>query len=192
MQDFDVGERLRLMRVAAGLSQRQLADAAGVPHGQVSMIETNRSSPSVASLRRILTGLKVTMSEFFAPDAQLNQPVFFRPEEMRDMSHAFYATLDDARGRIVARQVGDAKAHHLQIVTLRFDAGADTGERFMDNQVHEGGMVLAGSLEITIGAQSKILEAGESFLFATNMPHRMRNITPREAVVVIAANPPYL
>ncbi len=57
IQDFDVGSRLKEMRVAAGLSQRQLAEASDVPHGQISMIETNRSSPSVASLRKILGGL---------------------------------------------------------------------------------------------------------------------------------------
>ncbi|MEZ5884925.1 MAG: hypothetical protein R3D53_14125 [Paracoccaceae bacterium] len=40
----------------------------------ISMIETNRSSPSVASLRKILGGLNVTMSEFFGPTAPPTRP----------------------------------------------------------------------------------------------------------------------
>ena len=61
MGDFDVGARLRELRTNKGFSQRQLAEAAAVPHGQISMVETNKSSPSVATLRKILGGLDVTM-----------------------------------------------------------------------------------------------------------------------------------
>ncbi|MFD1807211.1 helix-turn-helix domain-containing protein [Gemmobacter lanyuensis] len=56
MQDFDVGARLRQMRQAAGQSQRQLAEASGVPHGQISMIETNRSSPRWPRCARFWAG----------------------------------------------------------------------------------------------------------------------------------------
>ncbi|MEZ5766533.1 MAG: helix-turn-helix transcriptional regulator [Paracoccaceae bacterium] len=43
--EFDTGGRPKALRQAAGLSQRQLAERAGVPHGQISMIETGRSRP---------------------------------------------------------------------------------------------------------------------------------------------------
>ena len=49
MGEFDVGARLKAIRIQNSMSQRQLAEASGVPHGQISMIETNKSSPSVAS-----------------------------------------------------------------------------------------------------------------------------------------------
>jgi transcriptional regulator with XRE-family HTH domain len=68
MKDFDVGARLKQVRVAAGFSQRGLAQRAGVPHGQISLVETNTSSPSVASLRKILGGVPMTLAEFFEPD----------------------------------------------------------------------------------------------------------------------------
>ena len=64
--EFDVGSRLRDIRTAAGLSQRQLAERAGVPNGLISMIEQNRSSPSVASLRKILGGVPMTMRRWRA------------------------------------------------------------------------------------------------------------------------------
>ncbi|MCC6517274.1 MAG: helix-turn-helix domain-containing protein, partial [Tabrizicola sp.] len=141
MQDFNVGDRLRQMRQAASLSQRQLAEASGVPHGQISMIETNRSSPSVASLRKILGGLSVTMSEFFEPDATVSQSVFFKLHELRDLTTRLYSTLDDPRGRITLQQVGDAKAHNLQILHERYEPGADTGAQMLEHVSHEGGIV---------------------------------------------------
>lgn len=192
MQDFDVGRRLREMRQSAGLSQRQLAEASGVPHGQVSMIETNRSNPSVASLRRILGGLNVTMSEFFEPDTPATQAVFFKPHELRDLTTRLYSTLDGPRGRITLQQVGDAKTHNLQILSERYEPGADTGEQMLEHVSHEGGVVIAGEIEVTVGEHCAVLKAGDSYLFDSTLPHRFRNTGDREAVVVSACTPPYL
>ena len=128
MDDFDVGARLKEMRLSAGLSQRQLAEASGVPHGQISMIETNRSNPSVASLRKIMGGLNVTMSEFFEPDTPIAGSVFFRPQDLRDLTTRIYSAREGAAGRITFLQVGDARTHNLQILHERYEPGADTGE----------------------------------------------------------------
>ena len=192
MQEFNVGERLRNMRQAAGLSQRQLAETSGVPHGQISMIETNRSSPSVASLRKILGGLNVTMSEFFEPDAPISQSVFFKPQDLRDLTTRLYSTLDDPRAKITLQQVGDARAHNLQILYERYEPGADTGAQMLEHVSHEGGVVIAGEVEVTVGDQVALLKAGDSYLFESTQPHRFRNISDREAIVVSACTPPYL
>ncbi|MCL7465063.1 cupin domain-containing protein [Phaeovulum sp. NW3] len=191
MQDFDVGARLKEMRVAAGMSQRRLAELSDVPHGQISMIETNRSSPSVASLRKILGGLGVTMSEFFEPDSGSSSAVFFKPGELRDLTSRLYSTFE-AQGRITLQQVGDARAHNLQILYERYEPGADTGETMLEHVASEGGIVIAGELEITVGEQTAILKAGDSYLFNSTQPHRFRNISDRECVVVSACSPPYL
>jgi len=192
MQPFNVGDRLRRMRQAAGLSQRQLAEASGVPHGQISMIETNRSSPSVASLRKILGGLSITMSEFFEPDAPISQSVFYKPHELRDLTTRLYSTLDDPRGKMTLLQIGDAKAHNLQILQERYEPGADTGAQMLEHASHEGGIVITGEIEVTVGDQCAVLKAGDSYLFDSSLPHRFRNIGDREALVVSACTPPYL
>ncbi|WP_415183239.1 cupin domain-containing protein [Phaeovulum sp.] len=180
------------MRQAASFSQRQLAEASGVPHGQISMIETNRSSPSVASLRKILGGLNVSMSEFFEPDDPVTQSVFFKPHELRDLTTRLYSTLDDPRGKITLQQIGDAKAHNLQILYERYEPGADTGEQMLEHVSHEGGVVIAGEIEVTVGDEICVLKAGDSYLFDSQSPHRFRNIGDREAIVVSACTPPYL
>ena len=192
MTEFDVGRRLRKLRQAAGLSQRQLADGSNVPHGQISMIENNRSSPSVASLRKILGGLKITMSEFFEADSPQSHAVFFKPHELRDLTTRLYSTLDDPRGKMTLQQVGDAKAHNLQLLHERYDPGADTGEAMLEHASHEGGIVIVGELEITVGSECMVLKAGDSYLFDSSKPHRFRNLSDREAVVVSACTPPYL
>ena len=192
MDGFDVGARLRDMRTAAGLSQRGLADLSGVPHGQISMIETNRSSPSVASLRRILGGLGVTLAEFFEPDRPSLDAVFFRAQDLRDLTSLLPGAAPDRSGRIRLMQVGDARAHNLQILYERYEPGADTGQSMLEHAGSEGGVVIAGAIELTVGGQTQVLEAGDSYLFSSTIPHRFRNTGSAEAVVVSACTPPYL
>lgn len=192
MSDFDVGARLKELRSAANMSQRQLAEASGVPHGQISMIETRRSSPSVASLRKILGGLGVTMSEFFEPDLPQSPQPFFTPAELRDLTSRLYSAAQGPVGRMTLRQVGDARLHNLQILHERYEPGADTGETMLAHHGSEGGIVIAGEIELIVADQSRVLKAGDSYLFASTQPHRFRNISDREAVVVSACTPPYL
>lgn len=190
--DFDVGARLREIRQQFGLSQRQLADQAGVPHGQISMIETNKSSPSVASLRKILGGFGITMSEFFEPDITEPSQVFFKPGELRDLTSQLYQGPDAMRSMLTLRQVGDAKTHGLQILQERYEAGADTGEDMIEHEASEGGIVVSGELEITVGDETRVLKAGDAYLFNSRQPHRFRNISDRAAEVISACTPPYL
>ncbi|SPF76781.1 HTH-type transcriptional regulator PuuR [Aliiroseovarius pelagivivens] len=190
--EFDVGTRLKELRQQFGLSQRQLAEAAGVPHGQISMIERNHSSPSVASLRKILGGFHMSMSEFFEPEAPATQQVFFTPSELRDLTSALYQDNEAAQRMITIKQVGDAKAHGLQVLQEFYEPGADTGETMIEHEANEGGIVIEGELEITVGEETRVLKTGDSYLFNSREPHRFRNISDRPARVISACTPPYL
>lgn len=192
MTEFDVGARLRELRLFTGKSQRQLAEAAGVPHGQISMVETNKSSPSVASLRKILGGLGIGMSEFFEPDSVPEASAFHRAEELRDLTSRLYAEGAAAQGKITLRQVGDARAHNLQILHETYAPGADTGKTMLEHVANEGGVVIAGEIELTVGGEVRVLRAGDAFLFNSQEPHRFRNLSEGEAVVISACTPPYL
>lgn len=190
--EFDVGARLRAMRQATGLSQRRLAELSGVPHSQIAMIETNRSSPSVASLRRILGGLGVTLAEFFEPDRPATDAIIFRSHELRDLSSLLPGAAPGRSGRIHLAQVGDARTHNLQILYERYEPGADTGRARLEHPGAEGGVVIAGIIELTVGSRTEVLRAGDSYLFQSSTPHRFRNPGTDEAVVVSACTPPYL
>lgn len=192
VDEFDVGARLRELRVEYGLSQRQLADAAGVPHGQISMIETNRSSPSVASLRKILGGLGIGMAEFFEPDTPLNGGVFFTPAQLRDLTSRLYSNRETVAGKITLKQVGDARAYGIQILHETYEPGADTGADMLEHPSNEGGIVIAGEIEVTVGGETRVLKAGDAYLFNSQEPHRFRNVSDRPATLISACTPPYL
>jgi len=190
---FNVGARLREIRLAAGLSQRELAGRSGVTHSLISLIEQNRNSPSVASLRKILDGIPMSMVNFFDEARTPRDKVFFEADDLIDLTSRLHQVNGgESRGRMSFRQVGDAKAHNLQILHEYYEPGADTGVAMLKHNSHEGGVILSGELEITVGDQIKVLSPGEAYLFDSRVPHRFRNIGTERCVVVSACTPPYL
>lgn len=193
MNDFDIGTRLKAMRTAGKLTQRQLAEQAGVPHAQISNIEKNKISPSIATLRKVLGGMGVGMADFFEPERGDNPGPFFAADALLDLTSRVAINAGaPGGGLLVLRQIGDARLHNLQILHEVYEPGADTGETMLQHASSEGGYVVEGELALTVGDQFKILKAGESYLFDSRIPHRFRNLSDRRTVVVSACSPPYL
>lgn len=190
--DFDIGARLREIRLAAGLSQRELASRAGVTHGLISTIEQNKSSPSVASLRKILEGVSLTMTDFFQEETRAPDRVVFRAEELVDLTSRLSRMNGQQDPRMTLRQVGNAAAHGLQILHERYEPGADTGETMLEHTSHEGGVVISGQLELTVGTEVQVLGPGDAYLFDSRVAHRFRNPGNEPTIVVSACTPPYL
>lgn len=59
---------------------------------------------------------------------------------------------------------------HLMLSYLEMDPGAEVP---MHSHPHEqGGMLLRGRLQLTIGEETRLVEAGAMFLIPPNVPHR--------------------
>ena len=74
---IDLGDRLKTLRKQRGMSQRELAKKAGVTNSTISLIEQNRVSPSIASLKKVLDGLPMTLADFFTGDIEHNRDQVF-------------------------------------------------------------------------------------------------------------------
>ena len=190
-EEFDVGERLKMLRNEAGLTQRQLAERAGVPHGQISMVESNRSSPSVASLRKILGGIPMSMAAFFEPEVGSAEPqVFFTHNQLIDLTSRIGAS--DSGAAIAILQVGQDATSPLQLLHETYAPGADTGDSMLEHASHEAGMVIAGEVEVTVGQEVRVLKSGDAYTFDSRRPHRFRNLGELPAQIISACTPPYL
>lgn len=66
-----LGRRVRFLRLKAGLSQEDLADACGLDRTYVGGIERGERNPSLKNILKLASTLNVTMPELFtdAPDA---------------------------------------------------------------------------------------------------------------------------
>ncbi len=176
-----VGARLRYLRDVHGLSQRELARRAGLNHGTIGCIEKETISPSVGSLRKILDSFPMTLSEFFALDPESETQVFFQEAELMEVGS----------GGISLRQVGhNLSGRPLQLLLERYAPGAETAAQPYSHVGDEGGVVIQGRIEVTVGGVSRVLGPGDGYLFSSRLPHRFRNVGAEEAVVVSANTPP--
>lgn len=179
-EEFNVGKRLRIVREAAGLSQRQLAKRSDVSNATISLIEQNRTSPSVGLLKRVLDGVPMSLAEFFGGEETSKQRVFFAAEEL----------IEIGSGGISYRQVGrDLSNRSLQVLHEMYAPGADTGEALLSHQSEESGVVIRGRIEVTVNGQSRVLGPGDAYYFDSRLPHRFRNPGDEECEIVSACTP---
>lgn len=177
----NIGLRLKTLRTSRGLSQRRLAAGAGVSNATISLIEHGRTDPSMGLVKRILDSLGVSFAEFFASDTLAAEQFFYSRDELSEISS----------GPISYLQVGsNLSGSQLQILYERYRPGADTGQSMLSHDAEEGGIVLQGRLEITVGEQVRTLSAGDAYRFNSRIPHRFRNTGSEDCVIVSACTPP--
>lgn len=73
-----------------------------------------------------------------------------------------------------------------------YEPGADTGVEMLAHEGEEGGIVLEGAIEVTTGDHTQTLGPGEAYYFASEVPHRFRNLSQSVVVLVSACTPPSL
>jgi transcriptional regulator with XRE-family HTH domain len=178
---IDVGAHLRAVRTMYGLSQRELAKRAGVTNGLISLIEQNRVSPSVSSLKKVLDGIPMSLAEFFTLDLSASPQVFFRGDELTDLGD----------GNVSLRLVAARRPHRaMSVMRERYAPGADTGADMLRHEGEEGGVVVSGRIELTVGAETRQLGPGDAYYFTSAIPHRFRNTGNEPCEIISASTPP--
>ena len=175
---MDVGERLKQIRKLKGISQRELAKRAGVTNSTISMIEKNGVSPSVSSLKKILACVPISIGDFFTDEAEPDK-VIFRGDEQPDVG------TDNVKLLLIGATV---KERTTNIMREYYPPGADTGSDMLQHEGEEGGVVIKGEIELTVGQDIYTLKAGDGYYFKSSQPHRFRNMSDDECQI-ISANP---
>lgn len=179
---IEVSTRLRIVREKYGLSQRELAKRAGVTNGTISLIEQNRVSPSVSSLKKVLEGLPMSLAEFFTFELSESKPSpFFEGDSLPNLGNE----------KIEFCLVGSGvKERNMCIMRERYQPHSDTGVEMLRHEGQEGGVVVRGELELTVGEETRVLKAGDAYYFDSSLPHRFRNLSDEICEVVSANSPP--
>lgn len=179
--DINIGERLRTIREMYGFSQRALAKRADVTNGIISMIEQNSSSPSIATLKKILDGFPLSLADFFSFGAPTQDKIIYRAEELVEIGDKHFSY----------RQVGsNLKDKLMQLIHERIEPGADTGDEMLRHEAEEGGIVIKGQIELTVGGQVEILKEGDAYYFDSRLPHRFRNLGEEPCEIISSCSPP--
>lgn len=181
--DLKIGQRLKLVREAFGVSQRELAKRAGVTNASISLIEQDAHAPSVVSLHKILRALPMSLADFFAIPPVEEDVLIAAPEDLTVI------TRGEADMRCLASQRRDKR---LQMFLEHYAPKAGTGD---DPIVHDGetaALVVEGTIELEIAGKAHTINAGGGYQLFSGVPYRIRNIGDTPVVVVCAVTPPML
>ncbi len=168
--DALVGERIRGLRKARGLSLKEVATASGLSAGFLSQIERGLSSASVRALARIADALKVMISDIFPTD------------EGFEGNGQVVARVKD-RKRIELAQTGVTKelltpfrhVPRLDIYLMTLEPGGRSSDQPYSHDGEEAGVVLEGGLELIVDGRKYVLGTGDTFRFKSSRPHQFSN-----------------
>ena len=177
-QEISVGRHLRSIRALRGLSMRALAEASGLNVNTLSLIENNKTSPSVSTLQQLATTLKVPLTSFFEADAP-HRNIVFQKAGQRPRADFSHGMMEDLGAGITLR------GGQPLIVVL--EPQADSGPTPIVHTGHEFVYCLDGQLTYIIEGQNYLLEPGDSLIFEAHLPHRWGNLgdTPTRSLLII-------
>jgi len=199
----DLGERLKNVRVRAGLSLRELARRAEVSPSFISQIENGKSQPSVTTLYSLTRLLDISIDELFEHRGVTQSrvpaggPAATAPAAGNgtrpDPSNAWKPSVSSSRVSVVHpshrphitmadgvtwERLAATPEQAVNFMKIAYPPGANTTAAgdLVSHTGYEYGYVLAGELEVTVADEVFHLHPGESLGFDSTIPHILRNV----------------
>lgn len=180
--DLKVGARLRTLRRERGLTIEQVAAATGLTKGFISQLEREMTTPSLSSLARICDALGVRVGDVFEPATDEMVRLVRRGERAEAAWNPNHFLLSPAQER------------RLQAIESEIPPKGTSGEEpYSFPGDVEFVYVLAGRLELQVGADRYLLETGDALTYPLREPHRWANPSADEPahVLWVAVPNPY-
>jgi transcriptional regulator with XRE-family HTH domain len=176
-----LGTTIRERRDRRGLSLKQVASLTGLTQSFLSQVEHDRTSPSVASLRKIAEALDSSIGSFFGggtPNGRLVR------KDAR-------AVLVHPRRRWRDSLLTPSLSGRLQVILTEIEPlGGSGDEPYAHESDEECVVLLRGRLDFWVGDEHYRLNAGDALTFESRIPHKNRNPGPGRAQVLWVATPP--
>jgi len=173
--ELRVGERLRARRRELGLTISEVAERAGLTAGFISQLERDLTSASLSSLYRICAVLGIRVGNLVddVPAGRLirREEQARRSLAMGDAEHLLLSSGDERRFHVTESHIPPGGSAGEELYTLPADV--------------ELVYVLRGSLELLVGAETHLLEEGDTLSYSPREPHTWRNPSETEEAVVL-------
>ena len=177
---MEIGSKIKNLRLQKGLTQEELGDRCELSKGFISLLESDKTSPSMATLEDILNALGTDFAHFFKEETGAR--VVFGKED-------YSVKQDPDLKNEICWLIPNAQKNEMEPILVTVEPGGST---YPDNP-HEGeefGYVIDGTITVVIDNERFQAKKGESFYLACNKPHFLENNTARSAKVIWISSPP--
>jgi transcriptional regulator with XRE-family HTH domain len=167
-----IGAQVRALRIAAGDSGGRLSAACGVSRSMLSRIERGLVSPSIETLARIATGLRVPLSRFFGVEA--SRAAFSHVREGQGIAVDRAGTPPGCRHELLGHLVPGSLSVEPYKVTVADEGAAyplleTTGLKFV--------YVLSGRAAFRYDNRRVELQPGDALLFEGAVTHGFEDVS---------------
>ncbi len=210
----EIGGRLREARRERRLSVRELARRLGVSSSLISQIERGRANPSVSTLYAIASELDVSLDELLFNDRRPPEPaeagpgsgavsverppetggrpgeIAIGPGVLPPAVSPYQPAATRKRIRLASGVIWErlttTSEPGVEFLYVIYEVGGASAppDAYQRHPGHEWGYVISGLLQVTLGFEEYVLQAGDAISFHSSIPHRLANIgdTPVHAV----------
>ena len=178
--DEVLGKKLRELRSVKGWTLKQMAEMSNLNINTLSLIEKDKTSPSLYTLQRLASALEVPIKDFFEP-VDPATPVVFVTADQRTKVHSEKADISNLGKGL--------KSSTLEPFVLTMEKYANSGGRTLIHSGYEFVYCLAGKILYYVQEVEYTLTPGDSLLFAAQLGHRWENIYGGESQLLLVLTP---
>ncbi len=177
---FDLGMRLKELRMKRGLTQTELAKLVGVTPSNISQVESNLIYPSLPALIKMGEVLSVEVSSFFQKSGGLKSKVIFPKTESVEIKFPDLPE-NSIMGKALTPLDFEPKAEPFLV---EIPPGKGLNSHFFIHKGEEMGYVLSGRIQLKLGNAVHTANAGDLIYLTTEMPSRWENKGTEPAVLL--------
>lgn len=172
-----ISTTLKTLRQERGWSLDKASQETGVSKAMLGQIEREESSPTIATLWKIASGMQTSFSSFIDDTEPLDLATPIHRMGAAQQLHAC-----DEKIRVMPLFPFDAQLQ-FEIFIIELLPGCEHLSPPHKHGVIENVIVASGKMELLINGEWHLLRKGEGIRFNANQPHGYRNMTAKMACI---------
>jgi transcriptional regulator with XRE-family HTH domain len=176
-----VGERIRGIRKARGISAEALAAEVGIGMDALVQIESNVVSPPLGTLMKLARYLGAEAGTLIGGEGEKSYCIV-RKHERRQVQRVASAASRSSDYSYMSL-VSEVKGRHMEAFLVKL-APQSSHQELSVHQGEEFIFVLDGSMSVRLGDSHEIVGAGDSVYFLSSVPHLVTAAEQEPALVL--------
>lgn len=203
---MELGRKIREERNKRHLTLEEVSKRTGLSRSLISQVERGKTEPSITTLKKIAATFGFSVVNFFSSNANgityngWDYPL--KPPEKHTTQTEYIQDIQvvrsDRRKRfalpgsnVVYDLVTPDMNRQMELLFMVVKPGDTSGdEPMVDLHGEKIGLVLKGTLEVTVSDQVFLLEEGDCICYPANVPHSWRAVEGESIEVVWVLTPP--
>jgi len=180
-----VGSWVRRSRTELAMPLRSLAARSGFSPSFISQVEHGMLSPSLVSMEKICNALGATLLECLTEIRRDKGDRIVRRPDRRRVSGGWSRAQIEALAPRAGFRLRPAAGSRLRPVVVSLDPEGRSAREPCVQTNEEFVFVLAGRVNLTLGAQEHELRPGDAVMIPAHEPRIWENRTPLEAKILV-------